>query len=81
MVHEEVNLGPYFTLQVLRIGINQSKQTVQTQIRLLLKMNSYHSLKYLHLHLLDPFLHSENKLFQFQHNYSNYFRCPDFKFF
>ena len=51
------------TIKVLNIGTDRSEQTVQTQIRLLLKEQSdqgIHCLPF-HLHVFDILLHSISK--------------------
>ena len=56
-----------YTVQILRIGTDRSKQTVQTKIRLLLKKQSDQGLHCLpfHQHLLDALMQCYTKLFYF----------------
>ena len=59
------------------------EQTVQTQIRLLLKEQSdlgLHCLPF-HLHFLDGLLHCKFILFHLKDSYGNSFRCPILRFF
>ena len=56
-----------YTIKILNGMTDRSEQTVQTQIRLLLKEQSDQGLHCLpfHLHLLDVLLHCKTKLFHF----------------
>ena len=71
------------TVIILNIGTDRSEQTVQTQIRLLLKEQSDQGLLCLLfcLHLLNTILHCKIQLFQLQYNYGYHFRCPNFRIF
>ena len=68
------------TVIILNIRTDKSEQTVQTQIRLLLTEQSDQGLLCLLfcLHLLNRILHCKIQLFQFQDNYGNCLRCPNF---
>ena len=66
--------------KVLSFRTDRSWQTVQTQIRLLLKEQSdqgLHRLQF-HLHPLDAFLYGKATLLKFSGDYCKYFWCPNF---
>ena len=69
-----------FTVGILSIGTYRSKQTVQTQIRLLQKEQSDLGLHCLPFHQLplDALLHCKTKMFKLYNNYGNIFHCPNF---
>ena len=63
---------------VLSFWADRPWQTVQIQIRLLLKEQSDQGLHYLpfNLHLLDKFQFGKTSLFEFKCGYSTHFGCP-----
>ena len=69
-----------YTVIIGNIGTDKSEQTMQTQIRLLLKEQSDQCLLCLLfcLHLLNAILHYKIQLFHLLDNHGNNLRCPNF---
>ena len=68
----------YYTVMVISFQTDNSGQTVQTQIRLLLEEQSDQGLHYLQycLHLLDALLYGKTSFFESEDDYSNFLGCP-----